>query len=126
LYGKLIDPIHTKVYRREWVNKQVPTYPSVVLYTVVDRNVIPKDTAPIEMLVKNPDMLDESEVTAYIMSIDDRTLCAEDEHTVIAIGPTFENWNTENAEAYQKKKHLEQNRLISVLERRFPGFSQAV
>jgi len=126
LYDKLIDPLYSKVDRREWANKQVPTYPSVVLYAVVDRNVIPEDTAPIEMLVGNPDGLDESEVTAYILSIDDRTLCAEDEHTVIAIGPTFESWNTENAEAYHKKKLLEQDRLITVLERRFQGFAQAV
>ena len=71
----------------------MPTYPSVVLYAVVDRKAIPEDTAPIEMLVGNPDKLDESEVTAYILSIDDRTLCAEDEHTVVAIGPTFEDWD---------------------------------
>lgn len=126
LYEKLIDPVHTKMDRRAWAKKQVPTYPSVVLYSVVDRHIIPEDTAPIEMLVGNPDKLDESEVTAYILSIDDRTLCAEDEHTVLAIGPTFESWDTENAEAYQKKKRLEQDRLISVLERRFPGFTKAV
>ena len=126
LYGKLIDSIHTRMDRREWANQQIPTHPSDVLYAVVNRNVIPEDTAPIEMLVGNPDKIDENEITVYIMSIDDRTLCAEDEHTVIAIGPTFESWNTENAEAYQKKKLIEQDRLLSVLERRFPGFTLAV
>jgi prolycopene isomerase len=49
----------------------------VVLYAVIDRSVIPEDTAPIEMLVGNPDQLDESEITAYLLSIDDRTLCDE-------------------------------------------------
>jgi len=89
LYGKLIDPAYTTPQRRDWASRQLPTYPSVVLYAVVDRAVIPEDTAPIEMLVGNPDRLDESEVTAYLLSIDDRTLCADDEHTVVAIGPTF-------------------------------------
>lgn len=126
LYGKLIDPAITTQERRDWAKCQVPTYPSVVLYAVVERSVIPETTAPIEMLVGNPERLDESEVTVYIHSIDDRTLCGEDEHTVIAIGPTFENWGDSDELSYQDKKKKEQERLISVLQKRFPGFSQAV
>lgn len=126
LYGRLIDPAYSTRQRREWAQKQVPTYPSVVLYAVVDRNAIPEDTAPIEMLVGNPDKLDESEVTAYIMSIDDRTLCASDEHTVIAIGPTFESWDNLDRNAYLLRKKREEDRLIAVLEKRFPGLREAV
>ena len=126
LYDKLIDPSHTTQKRRDWAKSQVPTYPSVVLYAVVNRSVIPEDTTPIEMLVGNPDKLDESEVTAYILSIDDRTLCAEDEHTIIAIGPTFEKWDDSDDSSYQIKKKNEQARLIAVMEKRFPGFAQSV
>lgn len=126
LYEKLIDPKHTTQKQRNWAKSQIHTYPSVVLYAVVDSSVIPEDTIPIEMLVGNPDRLDESEVTAYILSIDDRTLCGEDEHTVIAIGPTFEKWDDSDGTSYQKQKNKEQERLISVLEKRFPGFKQSV
>ena len=126
LFGKLIDPTYTTQEQRGWAKSMVPTYPSVVLYAVVDRKVIPTDTAPIEMLVGNPDHLDENEVTAYILSIDDRTLCGEDEHTVVAIGPTFEEWNSLDDQAYQSKKKQEQERLVSVLEKRFPGFRTAL
>jgi prolycopene isomerase len=126
LYGKLIDPKYSTEQRREWAKKQIPTYPSVVLYAVLDKGAIPADTAPIEMLVGNPDKLDESEVTAYILSIDDRTLCAEDEHTVVAIGPTFESWDVQDDTEYKSKKQKEQLRLIGVLEKRFPGFANAV
>ena len=126
LYGKLIDPAYSTLQKREWAQKQAPTYPSVVLYSVVDKKIIPEDTAPIEMLVGNPQKLDESEVTAYILSIDDRTLCKEDEHTVVAIGPTFENWDIKDPIEYKKKKQTEQERLIMTLEKRFPGFQQAV
>lgn len=126
LFGKLIDPCHTTQKQRDWAKNMVPTYPSVVLYAVVDRDVIPADTVPIEMLVGNPDHLDESEVTAYILSIDDRTLCGEDEHTIVAIGPTFEEWNILDTAAYQAKKKQEQERLVSVLEKRFPGFKNAL
>ncbi|NLM79152.1 MAG: FAD-dependent oxidoreductase, partial [Ruminococcaceae bacterium] len=104
LYDKLIDPKYSTDQRRKWAKRQVPTYPSVVLYAVVDKSAIPEDTAPIEMLVGNPDRLDESEVTAYILSIDDKTLCKEDEHTIVAIGPTFENWDITDKTEYQKKK----------------------
>lgn len=126
LYDKLIDPKYTTPKRREWARQLVPTYPSVVLYAVVDRDLIPENTAPIEMLVGNPDHLDESEVTAYILSIDDRTLCAEDEHTIIAIGPTFETWDSLDRDAYENRKKTENERLLSVLEKRFPGFRQSV
>lgn len=126
LYGKLIDPDQTTKARRDWAKSMVPTYPSVVLYSVVDRSIIPQDTQPIEMLVGNPDQLDESVVTAYILSIDDRTLCADDEHTVLAIGPTFEEWDSSDPKTYQEMKKREEARLISVLEKRFPNFASAV
>lgn len=42
------------------------------------------------------------------------------------IGPTFESWDTWDKGEYQKKKQKEQSRLISVLEKRFPGFEKAV
>ena len=126
LYEKLLEPKFSTGKRCAWATKQVPTYPSVVLYSVVDRDVIPDGTAPIEMLVGNPDKLDESEVTAYILSIDDKTLCGADEHTVLAIGPTFEDWGDASPETYQQMKQEEQKRLIAVLEKRFPGFGKAV
>lgn len=126
LYDKLIEPSNSTKERRDWAKSQIPTYPSVVLYAVVDREVIPEDTSPIEMLVGNPDKLDESEVTAYILSIDDRTLCAEDEHTVVAIGPTFEDWNSKDGSIYEAKKKEETMRLITVIEKRFPGFGKAL
>jgi len=126
LYGKLINPEHSTQERRDWAKAQMQTYPSVVLYAVVDRKAIPDDTAPIEMLVGNPDRLDESEVTAYILSIDDRTLCGDDEHTVVAIGPSFEKWDVSDQLSYQCKKQKEKERLIAVLEKRFSGFAEAV
>jgi prolycopene isomerase len=126
LYGRLIDKAHLTAERIEWAASQVPTHPSVVLYAHIDKRVIPEDTAPIEMLVGNPDLLDESEVTAYILSIDDRTLCDENGHVIVAIGPTFADWDYGNANDYLIKKEREKARLIGVLGKRFPGFADAV
>jgi prolycopene isomerase len=75
-----------------------------VLYATVDRAVIPQDTAPVEMLVSNPARIDESEVTAYLFSIDDRSLCSDDTHAVLAIGPTFQNWFDADKTEYLRLK----------------------
>ena len=126
LYNKLLDEAHTTKQERSWARALVPTYPSVVLYAEVERAVIPADTALVEMLVGNPEQIDESEVTAYLFSIDDRSLCPDDVHAVMAIGPTFQNWADADEAEYQRLKQAERTRLIAVLERRFPGFSAAV
>ncbi|MDD5701396.1 MAG: NAD(P)/FAD-dependent oxidoreductase [Dehalococcoidales bacterium] len=126
LYGELIDEAYTSEKEREWAETQVPTYPSSVLYAQVDKKVFPDDTAPIEMLVGNPDCLDESEVTAYILSIDDKTLCDGNSQVVVAIGPSFEKWAPHNTPEYGAQKETEKERLIGVLEKRFPGFKEGV
>ena len=86
LYEKLIDPALLKNGQREWARTLVPTYPSVVLYALVQAQVIPPDTQPVELLVGNPERLDESEVTVYISSLDDETLCPPGTHAAKAAG----------------------------------------
>lgn len=108
---------------RRWAENMVPTLPSVVLYARVDRTVIPPDTLPVEMLVGNIHQIDEGEVTAYIFSIDDRTLCDAASHTVVAIGPSLENWQASDPDEYQHRKDRERERLTAILEARFPGFT---
>ena len=120
LYGALIPIEHTTKKRRNWAKSQIPTYPSVVLYTVVDRNVIDDKSLPVEMLVGKAHVLDEDEVTAYIPSIDDHTICSLDEHVVMAIGPSFGSWKELDQEEYQKRKEVEKERLLNVLEKRWP------
>lgn len=122
LYGKLLDAEHASPARKQWALAQVPTYASVMLYAVVDRRAIPEDTAPVELLVGNADRIDEQAVTVYIPSLDDRTICAKDEHVVMAIGPTFADWSQGKGEAYRNAKRAERTRLLAVLEKRFPRF----
>lgn len=126
LYERLIEPSHTTGHWIQWATDQIPTYPSLVLYACVDRRVIPEDTLPVEMLAGNPDVLDENEVTVYLPSIDDHTLCPEDSHIAIAIGPSFDRWDMLEETAYLRKKEEEKHRLISLLEKRFPGFESGL
>ena len=130
LYDGLIDEKASTKKKRAWAKSMVPTYPSVVLYSQVKKEVIPQGTSPVEMLVGNPDQIDESEVTTYIFSIDDKTLCSQDSHTVIAIGPSLRHWPCPDGdfrtEDYERQKQEEKARMIRILEKRFPGFEQAI
>lgn len=123
LYQKLLSS-QTLVQKEIIFQEQIPTYSSIVLYALVSASVITPDSCPIEMLAANPDRIDESEITLYILSLDDTTLCKEGTHTVVAIGPTFRDWNCLSLETYSQWKEEETGRILSVLENRFPGFKQ--
>lgn len=126
LYGSLIPAEESSVRRRQWAQSQKPTYPSVVLYALVDWEAIPPDAQPVEMLIGNPEAIDESEVTAYLPSIDDPSICAAQEQVVLAIGPSFGAWENLTEGAYQQRKDEEKQRLLAVLARRFPTIRQHV
>ena len=120
LYGKLLPAEATTEKRRTWAEKQVPTYPSVALYLLVDKEAIDEGTIAVEMLIGNIDALDEAEVTVYIPSVDDKTICPEDAHVVMAIGPSFADWSLLDEASYKQRKEEEINRLLTVLEKRWP------
>ena len=107
------------------------TYPSEVLYCIVDKEAIPEGTLPIEMFADNPDALDEKEVTMYAFSLTDPSLCASDEHVVMVIGPSLRTWprpweKEKSKEAYLQGKAEETARLLGILDNHFPGFSSHV
>lgn len=128
LYNKLLKE-NVSEDIKNWVNSLEPSYPSVVLFALVKEEAIPKGTLPIEMLIGDKTKLGEDEITVYILSIDDKTLCKKGYHTIMAIGPTFKEWpkgfkNNYNTEKYREMKEVEKNRVLDVLEKRFPGFKE--
>lgn len=130
LYDNLINK-SADAKKIKWADELVPTYSSVILYAVVKKEVIPSDTLPIEMLIGSVDKIDEGEITVYVMSIDDKSLCNEKYHVVEAIGPTFKKWpveyeNYEELDGYKAMKEAEMNRVLNVLEKRFPGFKENI
>jgi len=90
------------------------------LYLLVDKEAIDEGTIAVEMLIGNIDALDEAEVTVYIPSVDDKTICPEDAHVVMAIGPSFADWSPLDEDSYKQRKEEEINRLLTVLEKRWP------
>ena len=130
LYNKLLSE-STDEKTVELVNSLVPTYPSIVLFALVKEEAIPEGTLPIEMLVSNKEEIDEGEVTAYILSIDDKTLCRPGYHVITAIGPSFKEWpqgfkNNYKSKEYDEMKEAEVERLLNILEKRFPKIKENI
>ncbi|MDO5414861.1 MAG: NAD(P)/FAD-dependent oxidoreductase [Bacillota bacterium] len=142
LYGKLLPDEMVSDALLRWAYSQEPTYPCLVFYGLADKSVIPADCCAVEMLASDPGVLDEKEITVYIPSIDDHTLCDENHHIIIAIGPSFINWGANidfkkyygtpderyascySDEYYSSQKEQESARIINILEKCFAGISE--
>ncbi len=126
LYERLLPSAETARRERAWAAGLVPTAASAVVYLVVDAEAIPADALPVEMFAEHPERLSDEEITAYVMSIDDPSLCASDEHVLTVVGPCFDVVDDCDAAAYAALKEKLLRRFLGVLERRFPGISKAV
>ena len=107
------------------------TYPSVVLYGLVESKAVPPGTFPVEMFVDNTQRIDETELTIYISSLEDPSLCPEGTHCFTLIGPSFTSWPSPRdpayrSDEYRRKKEVEARRMLALVDRRFPGFSGAL
>ncbi len=127
LYGKLLKDAPVPDSRRKWAQNLKASYPSVLLYTMVRKDAIPYGTGPISLFSNDADRLDDNEVTTYIFSIADPSICPPDCHMVTAIGPTYKSWPAladryQSSEEYRKLKAEEEERLLNLLESKFPGF----
>ena len=130
LYSKLLPDEMLTEEMDSWASSQEPTYSSLVMYALVDRDIIPEDTCAVEMLASAPGLIDENEITVYIPSIDDQTLCDNDSHIIIAIGPSFAKWHTASGvfdeKHYEEQKQHETDHITELLENRFPGIRKHI
>jgi prolycopene isomerase len=131
LYRRLLPPGLVPARDRARIERMVLTHPSVVLYGLVKAGAVPPGTMPVEMFVDNKAALDESEVTMYLSSLEDPSLCPEGTHVFTLIGPSMSAWPAPSDPAYQgpgyrDHKEREARRMIGLLERRFPGFAAGV
>lgn len=130
LYNKLAaHAVSPKM--RKWAKSLKPTYPSVVLYALVKKEVIPSDTLPIEMLISDKTKIDENEITVYFNNMDDETVASNEYYTLTAIGPSMRTWGSNKEEKkapdqYKKKKQEEAKRMIGVLKKRFPQIEEGI
>jgi len=64
----------------------------MTLYMVIDRQGIPENYYPWEIFIENRKVIDSSDLTLYINSLVDTTLCPPDELNVMAIAPNLRPW----------------------------------
>jgi len=127
IYGKLVRPEHIAPERLKWAQSLIPTFPSMTLYMVVDREGIPKDIFPWEIYIENRKVIDSSDLTLYINSLVDSTLCPPDHLVVMAIAPNMRTWPSPDdpgyrSEAYEAQKQEEASRMVDQIELHIPGF----
>ncbi len=127
IYGRLVRPEHINPKRLRWAQSLIPTFPSITLYMVVDREAIPSDHYPWEIFIENRKVIDSSDLTLYINALVDETLCPPDQLVVMAIAPNFCSWPSGEdpnytSNGYQPQKQREAERMLDQIEQHIPGF----
>ena len=127
LYGKLVRPKHIKPERLSWAQGLEPTFPSMTLYMVVERSALPGNVLPWEVFIENRSVIDSSDLTLYINSLVDETLCPTGRLEIMAIAPNLEKWPAPNSPdyksaAYQEQKNAQSQLMLDQIEQHFPGF----
>jgi prolycopene isomerase len=131
LYGKLVRPEFQKPGRAEWAKRLVPTYASLVLYIGVRAEVIPPGTLPVEMLIADIEGVNQGDLTLYISSLDDPSICPPGTHVITTIAPSPEPWPSPwskeyRTQAYRERKAAAVARTLDQIETRFPGLRKSI
>ncbi len=131
IYGKLVRPEHIALERLKWAKALIPTFPSMTLYMVVDREGFPEDVFPWEIYIENRKEIDSSDLTLYINSLVDATLCPPNHLVVMAISPNMCKWPRPDepgyhSEEYETQKQREAEKMLDQIEMHIPGFRQQI
>ena len=131
LYGKLVRPEFQKPGRAEWAKRLVPTYASLVLYIAVKAEAIPPGTLPVEMLIADIEGVNPGDLTLYISSLDDPSICPPGTHVITTIAPSPEPWPSPwskeyRTAAYRERKSAAVARTLDQIEIRFPNLRKSI
>lgn len=132
IYGKLVRPEHNSPEKLAWVRALVPTYPSMTLYIVVDKQAVPESAIPWEIFIENRAVIDCTDLTLYINSLVDRSLSPNaDELVITVIAPNLCQWPAPDSpqyhsEEYAALKQSEADRMLDQIERHYPGFRKHI
>ena len=131
VYGKLVRPEHIPPERLAWAQSLVPTYPSMTLYLVVDREALPPSVLPWEVFIENRKVIDSSDLTLYVNSLVDQTLGPPDKLVITVIAPNLCHWPSPENPAYRSAeykalKKREAERMVDQIEQHYPGFRERI
>jgi prolycopene isomerase len=131
IYGKLVRPEHIPPERLKWVKSLVPTFPSMTMYMILVREGLTENLYPWEIFIENRKMIDSTDLTLYINSLVDATLCPPDHLVVMAIAPNMCQWPHADepgyhSPEYESQKQCEAERMIDQIEQHIPGFRKHI
>ncbi len=104
LYGNLIKARNIKPKKMEWAQSMDPSVCALLLYIVVDKEAVPEDAQPIELLADNIYSFSDC-ICVFIPSKDDPTLCPPDKHSLTVIAPTDLKWPRPDDRFYQSEEY---------------------
>ena len=126
LYGGIVPKEYVSQESVKWAGSLEPTFPAMVVYAAVDSSAIPAGTNPVEMFVEEFDEIAESDVTVYIPSIDEPSICPEGTHVMSMIAPSKKRWPPRGTKEYRVMKEDETERVIKLIEKRFPKLRESL
>ena len=131
LYGKLVRSLHIKPERMAWAQGFVPTFGSLVLYLGVDARAVPEGTGPISMFVEDMHHITGNDITVYVSSLVDPTLCPPGTHSMTVVQPSTVEWPRPfepeyRSEKYQCLKQQEADKLLDQVEKHFPDLRKHI
>jgi prolycopene isomerase len=132
IYGKLVKQEHISPEKLAWAQALVPTYPSMTLYVVVDRQAVPETAFPWEIFIENRAVIDSTDLTLYINSLVDHSLSPNaDELVITVIAPNLCKWPASDSpqyhsDEYSDLKQREADRMLDQIELHYPGFRKHI
>ena len=131
IYGKLVKAVHIDPERLKWAHWLIPTFPSMTLYIVLEREGLTGDLYPWEIFIENRTVINSSDLTLYINSLVDTTLCPPDHLVVMAIAPNMCQWPHPDepgyhSPEYEAQKQREAERILDQIEQHIPGFRKHI
>ncbi len=131
LYGKLVKPEHIKPKRMKRAQSYIPTFGSLAIYLAVDAEIIPEDTPAIIMMVEDMYNITGNDITIFLSSLDDPSLCPDGLHSMTIVQPSQVKWPRPddpdyNTEEYQRLKQEETEKLLDVVEQQFPDLRKRI
>ena len=125
LYRHLLPRHAVDTARSEWAERLVPTYGSVVLYLWVDAEAIPEETPPILFLIEDMTEITGNDITIFLSSVGDPSLCPPGTHVLTVVQPSTLRWPRPTdpdyrSEDYERLKREEAEKLLDQVATELP------
>ncbi|MFW9825758.1 MAG: NAD(P)-binding protein [Candidatus Thorarchaeota archaeon] len=132
LYRKLIGPSHLKEKQIRWVDNLRVTYPAMVLYAAVPKNIFPEKLYPVEYFITDSTKIDAGDIMLYIPTLEDDSLGPPDEHIITIFSPApNQEWPHPFEKEYQSPQYIKRKKrraeyILDEIDKKLPGFKDAI